>query len=67
MLCPECKTEAAIMESGYEVRGDTSAEETTKVFSVLKFHCRNPKCQKCGKEIGVVKHELKVKGEQAPP
>lgn len=58
MLCPECKTEAAIMESGYEVTGDTSAEEKTRVFSVLKFHCRNPQCAQHGKEIGTVRHEI---------
>lgn len=58
MLCPECKTEAAIMESGYEVSGDSSPEETTKVFSVLKFHCRNKNCRMCGKEIGVVRHQI---------
>lgn len=58
MLCPECKTEAAIMESGYTVSGDTSPEENTRVFSVLKFHCRNPQCRRFEEEIGEERHEI---------
>lgn len=61
MLCPECKTEAAIMESGYEVSGDTSPNTKTRLFAVLKFHCRNPKCPRYGKEIGEERSEVRVK------
>lgn len=58
MICKECGTEAAIMKSGYAVSGDTSPEETTRVFSVLKFHCRNPQCRRFGEEIGEERHEV---------
>lgn len=60
MICPECKTEAAIMESGYEVRGDRAADTKTQLYSVLKFFCRNPKCPQYGKEIGEQKTEIPV-------
>lgn len=60
MLCPECKTEAAIMESGYEIRGDTSPDTETQLFSVVKFHCRNPKCKKFKEEIGEKRAEINL-------
>ena len=62
MICQDCKVEAAIMDSGYEVEGDNSPATPTKVFSVLKFRCRNKACPKCGREIGVVRHEIYTQG-----
>ena len=63
MLCPECSTEAAIMESGYEVIGDDSPLAKTQLFAVVKFHCRNPQCRRCGKEIGSERTEITVKSD----
>ncbi len=58
MICPDCGVEAAIMESRYEVEGDQSTKTKTKVFSVLKFQCRNKACTKFQKEIGEIRHEV---------
>ena len=45
MICPKCKTEAAVMAVRQEEQGE-------KTFRVLLFQCRNRRCEQAGKAVG---------------
>lgn len=49
MNCVTCGNELAIVGSRIAVEGETSPDETTKVFRVLQLACRNPYCAAHGK------------------
>ncbi len=60
MNCPKCGMEAMISASHNAVTGDASPETPTKLFRVLTFQCRNPQCEKFGKEVGQQRLEQKI-------
>ena len=59
MKCPECGVEGMIWESRTEVTGDSSPQEQTQVWTVLRYRCRNPNCPSC--ERGTVIGEDRVR------
>jgi hypothetical protein len=53
MECPVCKIEAVISGQKMVMKGN-------KLYRVLKYSCRNSKCEKFQTEIGEVEHEVPV-------
>lgn len=53
MKCPNCGLEAMIREAETQVTGDSSPEEQTEVWTVLRYVCRNPACPACQNETVV--------------
>ncbi len=45
MICPKCRTEAAVMAVRQE-------EQEGKTIRVLLFQCRNRRCEQAGKAVG---------------
>jgi hypothetical protein len=44
MLCEKCGLEMRVTGSRNVVTGDTSPDDTTRLFTVLTLECRNPNC-----------------------
>ncbi|MBQ4050728.1 MAG: hypothetical protein IJD13_03805 [Oscillospiraceae bacterium] len=41
-----------------EVEGDQSPDTETKVYRILSFVCRNPRCEHHGEEVGETKVQI---------
>lgn len=55
MLCPYCNIVTKIERQRVEVEGDESPDTETRVYRILSFVCRNPKCAHHGEEVGETK------------
>lgn len=60
LLCPICNTNGIISSAETIVTGDDSPDAETQIFKKMTIICRNPKCSKYQKEIGVVENEIQL-------
>lgn len=56
MNCEICKTLLAIDKARTEVEDDCSGSTKTKVYTVLSYTCRNPRCANCGRVVEETKN-----------
>lgn len=56
MNCEICKNLLTIDKARTEVEGDSSDNTKTKVFTVLAYTCRNPRCANSGRVVKETKN-----------
>jgi hypothetical protein len=58
MMCPTCNTAAAIRATRTVAKHDDTPDETTEVYQVQEFACRNRRCPQYDKTVGEIEHQI---------